>query len=377
MKLTSRERLQRIFEGKEIDRPALKLWGAGLHSEDRRYLNPAYAPVGKLAAEKSDLFLGAGSAFCFQGGMRLPEITESYSEDTADPTWKDGHVIYHTPKGDLHMRHRYSTIGEPGYVLEHMVKEPEDIEKLLSIPYEPYPIDVKSFYDVEAVLGDRGVTMFGTPNVGLVLHDMLGSEGLAYFSVDYRDELVHLAKVYASRLYDYIKAVLDTGIKAPFSWVGPEVFIPPLLSPKDFETFVFDIEKPICDMIHEHGCHVWVHCHNKVANFVERFIEMGVDVLNPLEPPPSGDIHLGKMVSRYGNRIGWEGNIEIQELLLSSPERIRHLIDECVALGKDSGRFILCPSAGFEEYVYPTQHYINNLLLYLSYGYDVLEACRK
>ena len=83
------------------------------------------------------------------------------------------------------------------------------------------------------------------------------------------------------------------------------------------------------------------------------------------------------MVKKYGNRIGWEGNIEIQELLLSSPDRIRSLIDECVSLGWESGRFILCPSAGFEEYVYPTQHYIENLLLYLDYDYEKVEACLK
>lgn len=377
MKLTSRERIQRIFEGKEIDRPALKLWGAGLHSKDKRYLNPAYVPVGKLAAEKSDLFLEAGSPFNFQGGARLKEFAEAYSEDTADPTWKNKHVIYHTPKGDLHMCQRYSTVGEPSYVLEHMIKEPEDIEKLLSIPYEPYPVDLKKFYDAEAAVGDRGVTMFGAPNVGFVIHEMLGSEGLAYFSIDCRDELMHLADVYAARRNDFIKGVLDSGIKASFSWVGPEVYIPPLLSPMDFETFVFDIDKPLCDMIHEYDCHVWVHCHNKVANFIERFIAMGVDVLNPLEAPPSGDVHLGEMVARYGSRIGWEGNIDIRELLLSPSERIRQLIDECIAFGAESGRFILCPSAGFEEYAFPTQKYIDNLLFYLQYGFEAVESCRK
>ena len=159
MKLTSRERLTRIFEKKEIDRPALKLWGAGLHTPSTQYLHPAYAPVGKLAAEKSDLFLTAGSAFSFNCGSRLGEFAEAYSEDTNNPTRKKCHTILHTPKGDLHMCNIYSTIGDPSYVLEHMVKEPEDIEKLLSLPYEPYPVDLNGFYQTEAVLGDRGVTV--------------------------------------------------------------------------------------------------------------------------------------------------------------------------------------------------------------------------
>lgn len=377
MKLTSRERITRIFERKEIDRPAIKLWGAKLYSENASYLHSDYEPVAKLASEKTDLFLEASSEFDFYGGMRLDEFSEVYWEDTKNPTQKDIHTILHTPKGDLHMCKRHSLIGEPGLRTEHFIKEPEDIEKILSLPYEPYPINTKRFYETEAMLGDRGVTMFSLDNVGYTLCKLLGSEGLAYFSVDYREELSHLAEVYASRLYDHVKAVLSAGIQAPFHWVGPEVLIPPLMTPNDFEEFCFNVDKPLCDLIHDHGGHVWVHSHGKVANFIERFIDMGVDVLNPLEPLPNGDVHLGKMIEKYGNRIGWEGNVEIQEILLSSSERVRELIDECVSLGWESGRFILCPSAGYQEYVNPTKQYIENLLTYLQYGYEAVESCRK
>jgi hypothetical protein len=60
MKLTSRERIMRIFQNKEIDRPALKLWGASL---DDFLLHPDYRPVCELAARLSDLFVNAGSPF--------------------------------------------------------------------------------------------------------------------------------------------------------------------------------------------------------------------------------------------------------------------------------------------------------------------------
>ena len=377
MKLTSRERLNRIFERKEIDRPAIKLWGAKIHSPSSSYMHPDYASVGKLAYEKSDLFLEAKSDFDILGGSRINEFIETYTEDTTNPTLKDLHIILHTPKGDLSMCKRCSVVGEPSYRIEHFIKEPEDIEKILSVPYEPYPIDTTQFYESEAALGDKGVTMFSLDNVGYTLNKLLGSEALAYFSIDYRDELMQLADVYASRIYDHTKAVLDTGIKAPFCWVGPEVLIPPLMAPDDFEDFCFRVDKPLCDLIHDNGGYVWVHSHGKVANFVDRFIDMGVDVLNPLEPQPNGDIHLGQIIEKFGNRIGWEGNIEIQEILLSSPERVKSLIDECVSLGWESGRFILCPSAGYQEYVNPTKQYIENLLVYLQYGYDAVEACRR
>ena len=85
---------------------------------------------------------------------------------------------------------------------------------------------------------------------------------------------------------------------------------------------------------------------------------------------------MNNIIARYGNRIGWEGNIEIQDILLSSKEHLRTLIDECVNAGNKSGRFILCPSAGYMEYPQPTEHYISNLMFYLRYGLEAVERCR-
>lgn len=376
MKLTSHERLMRLFQNKEVDRPALKLWGAGLHGE-YKLLHPAYEPVSKLAAEVSDLFGNCGFAFNPFCGIHTDEYRETWTVDTPDPLWKEAHITYHTPKGDLHTMAMRSVIGEPGYTMEYLIKEPEDIEKILSMKYDPYPIDRKGYDAAVKHLGDRGVVTIGLPHAGYSIQDSTGSETLAYFSVDCREELQHLIDVCAERIRNHTKNILDTGIAAPFSWVGPEVFLPPLMGPDDFHDFVFTPDKPICDLIHDRGGYVWVHSHGKVADFIDSFIDMGVDILNPLEPPKNGDIHLGNIIKKYGNRIGWEGNIEIQDLLLASPERVRVLIDQCVAYGRESGRFLLCPSAGFNEYVHPTQQYIDNLMLYLNYGLEAVEKYRK
>lgn len=376
MKLTSKERIMRIFQNKEIDRPALKLWGAGLAGE-YGYLHPSYEPVGNLAAEISDLFLGAGFPFNIYAGSKIKEYEEKWLEDTENPLWKNAHTVFHTPKGDLHMMEKVSTVGEPSYVMEHMVKEPEDLERLLSMEYEPFPIDRKGYDALVGRVKERGIVMASIDHAAYAVERMTGSETLAYFSIDYREELHQIIEVYFERLKEHVKRILDLGITAPFSWVGPELYLPPLMGPKDFQDFVHRYDKPICDLIHERGGYVWVHCHGKVANFIDSFIDMGVDVLNPLEPPKNGDIHLRNIIAKYGNKIGWEGNIEIQDLLLSSPDEIRSLIDECVRYGSESGRFILCPSAGFNEYPFPTQGYIDNLLLYLRYGLETVEKYRR
>lgn len=376
-KLTSHERLMRIFRNEDIDRPALKLWGASRNTD--RLLNERYRPVAELAAETTDLFVSADGYYLdvYEGGA-LGRSIEYRTYDTGDPLWQDVHSILHTPKGDLRMIRRTSTIGDPGYTIEKYIKDEEDIEKLLSVPYEE-PEVIKENYDrAVAAIGDRGVAMIGLPHAGHAAEIAMGSEMLAYMSVDARELVDELCETYAERIYNHTKKILETGVEHPiFSWVGPELFLPPLMSPKDFDDFVVRYDKPLCDLIHEHGGYVWVHSHNKVRNFIDRFIDMGVDVLNPLEPGPNGDIVMSELVEKYKNRLGLEGNIEIQEILLSPRERVAELIDECVEAGEKSGRFILCPSAGFMEYARPTEHYIDNLMFYMRYGLETVERYRK
>jgi uroporphyrinogen-III decarboxylase len=179
---------------------------------------------------------------------------------------------------------------------------------------------------------------------------------------------------FSARVHAHVKAVLSAGIKPVFGWVGPELCIPPLMAERDFEEFVVAAEKPYCDTIHNAGGYVWLHCHGKVGKLLERYIYMGVDVLNPLEPAKNGDVDLNEVVGRLGNRLGLEGNIEIQDILTADTETLKALMRDCVDAGAKSGRFILCPSAGFMEYPRPEPQYIDNLMTYLNYGYELLEA---
>ena len=367
MILSSKERITRIFQNKETDRPALKLWGADI---SENFPHPAYAPVHRLAMRTSDLFASAGSPFSLYSGQN--NIYTSEYEDTADPLWKIAHSYINTPKGLLHQAARVSTIGEPSYTIEYALKQEGDLDKLLSIPYEPFPFDASGYFQKTDELGDRGVVMFGLDHAGYGLQRLAGSENIAYFSVDCREKVDEIISIFSGRIREHAKKAIDAGIKI-FDWVGPELLIPPLMSLKDFEDFCFANDKPICDDIHDAGGYTWLHCHGKVFKLIPRFIEMGIDVLNPLEPPKNGDIDLPAAIEKYQNKIGWEGNIEIQDILLSPPEQLRELIRKCAEAGAKSGRFIMCPSAGYAEYVSPSELYINNLLLYLDYGLECLK----
>ncbi len=374
MHLTSHDRIMRIFQNKEIDRPSLKLWGASTHP---LLLHPAYRPVCDLAIEKSDLFVPADSPFDIYYGRNRDSQINYEMKDTHNPAWKDKIITFHTRQGDLRGIERISTVGEPSYIVEHMIKDPNDFKKLLSIEYEPFDFRVDDFLAKQAAVGDRGVVLFNVDHAGYALQRLIGSENLAYFSVDYREELDEMIQVFSKRIREHVRSAIASGITGPFQWVGPELFVPPLMSPADFDDFVLHYDKLLCDDIHHAEGYVWVHCHGKVANFIERYIDMGVDILNPLEPPKNGDVNLAAVIEKYQNRIGWEGNIEIQEIIQGDPEQLKESIYSCVDAGNKSGRFVLCPSAGFMEYPLPSKQYIDNLLFYLQYGWECVERCRK
>lgn len=367
--MNGRERLTAIFENRETDRPALKLWG--FHPR-QALMHPAYAPVHDLAAQVTDWVLGAASPANINLGMAAGSVVEE-TRQPGPAGWEDITTVWHTPAGNLKSVFRSSTRGLPGYELEHMVKCERDVEALLSVPYKPHPFDPARYLQEDRLAGDRGICLYQLDHAMYALQRTLGPENFAILSVEYREELLAVIEEYARRIRREAECAFDAGLKPVFGWVGPEVCIPPLMSPRDFEEMVFAVDKPLCDLIHERGGHVWVHCHNKVGAFLGRFIRMGVDVLNPVEPPPMGDVHLADAIAAHGNAIGLEGNIETHDLWAAEPTHVARLVRECVREGRKSGRFILCPSAGYMEFPDPTDRYIGNLMTYLTVGYE--EVC--
>ena len=157
------------------------------------------------------------------------------------------------------------------------------------------------------------------------------------------------------------------------SHVGPELFIPPLVSLDTFEKLVYEMDKPCIDMIKNAGGYFWVHCHGKVRKVISRFADMGVDVLNPIEPPPMGDCTIEQALHEAQGRITLEGNIEINDLLNQDENYIRGFLENTVKTAHNyaNKKFILCPSAGYMEYIEPSEKYIDNLVTYINYGVEL------
>jgi len=367
--VTRRERLTAIFEGQIPDRSALRLWGV---REGQDLLHPAYEPVRDAALAQTDLIFHSGAPFNMRWGAKPPP-TRSEEKDTGSSEWVDHIAHIDTPDGTLRSVYRASTRRHPGYTMEHLVKEPSDLKKLLSVPYVAEEFDPKGYWEADKQVGDGGIAMFGLPHAMYGLQDMIGSENFAFWSLECREDMLEIMAEYGRRIQGHVKRALAAGIKGAYGWVGPELCIPPLMSVRDFDDFVTRFDKPIIDEIHNGGARVWVHCHGKMGPVLERFMEMGVDVLNPLEPPPMGDVTVAEAFERIGDRMGIDGGIQTHDLMVLPAERMRELVADVLEQGRGR-RLIFCPSSGYMEDPEPGERLIENLLIFIEDGVRIAES---
>jgi hypothetical protein len=369
--MTRRERLHAIFTGQTPDRPAVKVWGA-----DPRWpcAHRGFEQVRQRAIEKTDLSIGAGSPFHVYAGQHAARLIESREEPTDSPEWVQVATLWHTPLGDLRERFVKSTCGRPGYQREYLLKEPADVRRLLSMPYAPFPFDATSFREAEACVGDRGQVVFYLDHAMYALQRVIGSENFALWSLSEDPLLCEAMQCFAQRIGEHARAALAGGLaSAVFGWVGPELCIPPLMSPAAFDRYVAALDRPLIASIHDAGGRVWVHCHGKMRPVLLRFAEMGVDVLNPIEPPPMGDLTMAEAFDLSHDRLGLEGGLETHDLMTASQARISEGVHSVLAAGRRR-RLILCPSSGYTESVTPSEQEIRNWLFYVDEGVRCAQA---
>lgn len=362
--MTRHERLMTVIRGGVPDRTPVKLWGAW---EERTPLAPAYLPVRRAALERTDLFIRVRSPFDIHWGRRRDGIARDEERPTASADWVDRVTTVAASGRRLTSVYRASTRGRPGRMIEHLLKEPSDIHRVLSMPYEPFTFDPEPFLARQREIGEGGVVSYSLDNAMYSLQRLVGSTSLALWSVDADGILLEAIAEFSRRITEEVKRVLASGLKPVFSWTGPELCIPPLMPPAAFERYVAAFDAPLIDLIHDGGGFVWVHCHGRMRPVIRRFVEMGVDVLNPLEPPPMGDLTLDEAFAMTGGDMALEGNIETHDLMTAPPELLRAKIHGALDDGRGR-RHILCPSSGYAENPEPTEQYIGNLLLYIDEG---------
>ena len=114
-----------------------------------------------------------------------------------------------------------------------------------------------------------------------------------------------------------------------------------LISPAMFETFVKPHWKRFIDTIKDRfGSAMKFHYHScgAIARLIPGLIEMGVDILNPVQPKAAG-MEPQNLKDTYGDKLSFCGGLDIQHLLPNAAAaEVRAEAERLVSiLGKDGG----------------------------------------
>ena len=117
------------------------------------------------------------------------------------------------------------------------------------------------------------------------------------------------------------------------------------ISPDMYRTFVKPCHKRLFDFIHARtDAKLWLHTCGSVYDIIPDLIEVGVDVLNPVQTSAK-NMELWRLKKNFGQDISfWGGGIDIQRLPSMSPGEIRDEVSRALEIMAPGGGYVFAAS---------------------------------
>ncbi len=120
-----------------------------------------------------------------------------------------------------------------------------------------------------------------------------------------------------------------------------------LMSPKTWHDLIAPGEKKEYDLIKSYGKDVWIHSCGNVERIIPCLIDMGIDVLNPVQPEA---MDIRELKEKYGDRLTFWGGISTQKTLpYGTPEEVKKEARQVRDLMSKSGGYIFAPAQSIQS----------------------------
>ncbi len=117
-----------------------------------------------------------------------------------------------------------------------------------------------------------------------------------------------------------------------------------ILSPAQWNRFLRKWYETLYADAKQYGLKVLYHCCGSFHPIIPTLIDIGVDVLDPVQTS-ARDMDLRTLKRRYGGNVCWHGGIDVQRLLpRGTVSAVRDAVDEAKELFGHGGGLILGPS---------------------------------
>jgi len=157
------------------------------------------------------------------------------------------------------------------------------------------------------------------------------------------DGLLHLALQAGGKWFDMVELPGD-------DYAGNTSTI---ISPAMFRSFIAPCLARLINTIKEYNPHtcVMLHSDGAITKLLPDIVELGVDVIHPLEPLPATDIPAVK--ARFGDRVTFLGGIDISHAMPGSRADVIAEVQRRITQLAPGGGYILAPSNHLQSDVPP------------------------
>jgi len=253
--------------------------------------------------------------------------------------------IIETPKGSLKAVFRVDDGVATTWQVEPYIKGLKDIDKVLSLPFRPLKPNLKWIKEAQRKIGERGLLVLSVGDPLGVVVPLFKYEHFLFYALSNKNKIKSLMEFFHERLKKLYNQVSREVKDVIFRFWGPEYITPPAMAPKYFEKLVVQYDQDLIETIKRNGNIVCIHCHGKIKAVLEMIKSMKPDILEPIEPPPYGDVTLRVLKNKLGDEICLMGYIEYEDLVSSEPATVRRIVRKVIREGAPGGGYIMIPSA--------------------------------
>jgi hypothetical protein len=346
-----KERLMATLAGKPVDRPAVCFYeinGLDEHPEGNDpfniYTHPSWLPLIELAREKSDRIVMRSVPF-LAAVDPLEEVTTRTAWYVDGSRYEKREI--RCPGRTLTEVTRRDPEVNTVWQVEHLFKDSADVEAYLDLPLptDPGEPDTRGVLEAETALGESGIVMIDTSDplcIAAALFHMADYTVLALS----QPQLFHrLLERFAADLQQRTEAVARALPGRLWRIYGPEYASPPYLPPRLFHEYVVGYDTPMVKTIQAHGGYARIHSHGRLRLILDAIAATGCSGLDPIEPPPQGDLRLGQVRQQVGEQMVLFGNLEASDLENLNESDFRRKVREALTEGPGGRGFVLMPSS--------------------------------
>ena len=348
------DRLMATLRGEPVDRPPVSFYELNGLDQDPEsddpftiFTHPSWRALLDLTRDKTDRIVMRGVPYAGTTPDPMDALTETESVVRDGSRFTTRRV--RAGNRTLTTRTRRDPDVNTVWTEEHLLKDVADLEAYLEIP-APEPVGVVNptpVLEAESALGETGIVMLDTPDplcLAASLFDMAEYTVIAMTE----PRLFHrLLERIAATLWPRTEAVAKALPGRLWRIYGPEYASPPYLPPYLFREYVCRYVTPMIAAIHRYGGYARIHSHGNLSAILDDIAAMGADGLDPIEPPPQGDVELATVRARYGKQMVLFGNLEVSDIENLPTALFAEKVKRAIAEGTSgSGRgFVLMPSA--------------------------------